>query len=128
MEIELVENNRIVAEFMGYEGQFEEWCGSNILAMCDFISEKQLVPFNPESNWSDLMPVVEKIGKDKFEDYQDQNDRPYLRTFGMISKDGEIMVRFNRYGLCYGKTLIEATYNAVIEYIKSHNENNPQTK
>lgn len=112
---ETLEKNRLIAEFMNYEGQHEDWCGNNIVDNDDFQGDF-MRPFRPESNWSDLMPVVEKINRYTFND--EYNDTAYCRTFGLVADDGDIMVRINRFGINYGKTLIEAIYKAVIEFIE----------
>ena len=35
----ILENNKIIAEFMSYEGQHEDWCGNNIIDNDDFQGE-----------------------------------------------------------------------------------------
>jgi hypothetical protein len=57
----LIESNKLIADFMGYEGQHEDWCGNNILQEDSLTGEKQMFPFRPHECWNDLMPVVEKI-------------------------------------------------------------------
>lgn len=64
------------------------------------------------------MPVVEKITK---HEYDNGEDTAYLRTFGMLSDTKKPMVRFNRCTVYEGTTLIEATYQAVIDFIKWYN-------
>lgn len=85
--------------------------------------------FRYNSSWDWLMPVVEKIAQHVYEIWQDSNgykevthhDRAYPRTFGMIDSEGKWMVRINRMPLEQESTLIEATYKAVVEFIKWHN-------
>jgi hypothetical protein len=67
------------------------------------------------SSWDWLMPVIESISKQQFED----GDRCYPRTFGMISEGGQFMFRFNRHQLFSADTLIEAAFNAVIDRLQS---------
>lgn len=93
---------------------------------CDTISCRQYkfgagIFFDPEdmqyrTSWEWLMPVIEKISKHKYED----GDTAYPRTFGMPFEENptKVMVRFNRCHLHYGDTLLEAAYNAVIDFIK----------
>lgn len=82
-------------------------------------------------SWAWLMPVVEKITGIPYESEEVDNgfgvkvtvvQRPYLRTFGMINdENGHYMARFNRCALHMAPTLIEATYSAVVEFIKLYN-------
>lgn len=66
-------------------------------------------------SWQWLMPVIEAISKQRFDD----GDTCYPRTFGMIDiETGQFMFRFNRYSLFKADTLIEATYMAVVERLK----------
>ena len=75
-------------------------------------------PFN--ENWAWLMPVVENICRREYDD----GDNAYFRTFGMVRNEGKtVMVRINRHILCESDTLIEATYLAVLDFIKFFNEN-----
>lgn len=99
------------------------------------------------SDWSDIMPVVEKVSRTKIGDGVEYVDYAYPRTFGMLNVDdcsycdgvgwyeggptiqttcehckgtridGKIMVRLNGYGLFKADTLIEATWLAVVDYI-----------
>jgi len=61
------------------------------------------------------MPVVEKILKERFDD----GENVFLKTFGLINEGGEFMVRFNRYSLFMEESLLEATYFAVIEFLRN---------
>lgn len=90
-------------------------------------------------NWSWLMPVVEKIGEYKWPDYYhhrakdpeqdgDFDDNVYPRTFGMRDKEGLYMVRFNASALFSAKTLIEATWLAVVDFVEWYNTNIKQLK
>ncbi len=78
-----------------------------------------------DCDWNLLMEVVVNICKTKFRDdiceEYDPNSYPYLRTFGMIDHDGNFMVRFNRYTLFMAPTLLQATYEAVVDFIVWYN-------
>jgi len=116
--MEKKESNRIIAEFDGWvyvptsENEFtnehyeksEDWCSIN--------------SFIYDTSWNALMPVVEKIIT---HEYDNGEDHAYLRTFGKSTIDGKFLVRFNRCPVYEGKTLIDATYNAVIDFITSPN-------
>lgn len=71
-------------------------------------------------SWDALMLVVEKIIRTKYED----GDTAYLRTFGMQKEDGQYMVRFNCNPVFWAPTLIEATYLAVLDFIKTCSNTN----
>jgi len=75
--------------------------------------------FNPayEQDWNEIMPVLEKIISHKFED----GDKAFLRTFGMISDSGKMLVRFNRMSLFDGETLIQALFLAIVDFIEWQN-------
>ncbi|MFN8296787.1 MAG: hypothetical protein U0T69_11365 [Chitinophagales bacterium] len=87
-----------------------------------------------DSSWNALMPVVEKICRLKIGDGVETVDYCFPRTFGMLNvhpsssfdteiPDGKIMVRLNGHQLFKADTLIEATFLAVVDFIKCYNEN-----
>lgn len=129
---ELINGNKLIAEFMGIKRLSKHYWDAEQLP--DFTQ----LEWNEDGNyvekvhsdkleyrisWQWLMPVVEKICRMEMKPpHLDAVHDNYLRTFGMISDEtGEIMVRFNRGGLHSSKTLIEATYQACIEFITWHN-------
>ena len=61
------------------------------------------------------MRAVEKITLTKYDD----GDNAYLQTFGMLNKDGNVMVRINRCQLFEAPTLIEATWLAVVDWCRT---------
>ena len=76
--------------------------------------------FNPhyDEDWNEIMPVVEKIIKHEYED----GDKAFLRTFGMLSDGGKMLVRFNRMPLFEAETLIQALFLAIVDFIELENE------
>jgi len=124
MDKEIIEGNKLIAEFMGEVGLTK-------------VSNDKIVPYDKRYNntWQNLMPVIEKISKFKYEEYEVDNgiddiyieyDTAYTRTFGMInSRTGNPMVRINRHQLFEATTLIEAAWLAVVDFIKWYNN---QTK
>lgn len=82
------------------------------------------------NSWDWLMPVVEKIASTPMEKFIDEKNDDggyaYPVTFGMRTEIGEWMVRFRGHGLHDSDTLISATWLAVIEFIKWHNEQKQQ--
>ena len=117
-------NNKLIAQFMGLPYK--------TMSMGEFFNRKNIdntgtwynvKALKYDTSWDWLMPVVEKIINHKYED----GDTAYPRTFGMPFTDGlsdsetTYMVRFNRQLVFHGKTLIEATYDAVISFITTFN-------
>lgn len=109
-------DNELIAKFMG------EPFGKNA-------DKNGLIPYHKSWDW--LMPVVEKISLHVYEEYTDHNGYKevpikcyaYPRTFAMPDYNGEFMVRFNRCVLFQNKSLINATYEAVVDFIKRYNQN-----
>ena len=105
----------LIANFLGktvYDGKGENGVGKWKGQARDY--EPFELQYKTDWNW--LMPVVEKI---MLLEYDNGEDHAYLRTFGKLSATNKPLVRFNRCAVWEGKTLIEATYNAVIDFIKS---------
>jgi hypothetical protein len=63
-EEQIVKQNEKFAQFMGYEGQHEDWCGNHILVE-DMFSEdgKSLVPYEVHKNWHYIMEIVIELNK-----------------------------------------------------------------
>lgn len=131
-EQEILEGNTLIAEFEGlpffpYKGNRSVDKKFNTYKECkQYIDENNLEGFIPELWWNvksggydhdfaSLMRAVEKITKTKYND----GDNAYLRTFGMYNEDGEVMVRINRCPLFQAKTLIEATWLAVVDWCRT---------
>jgi len=105
------EKNKIIAKWMGETG------------LTKFKNDK-IVPYDKTYNviWQSLMPVVEKITQMKCDDYVEGTsnftDMYFLRTFGAINTEtGEYMVRINRFPVHEAKTLLQATFEAVSEFV-----------
>lgn len=114
-------DNELIAEFMGYE--MHEKNGKRYWAIIDPIKEIYFTPSSDlhyDTDWSELMPVVEKIAS--LEIGEGNNDHYYTRTFGMIDDKNHFMVRINQHPLFRNETLIGATYEAVVYFIKFYNE------
>jgi hypothetical protein len=107
------ENNRIIAEFMGFYGNPK--------------TKEPITSIEKDSkyhlSWDWLMPVVDKI-----EDFQDGEDGDLMRghlynfrieQYFVYILDGEsmdVIIEMN------GDSKLDATYNAVVEFIKSYNK------
>lgn len=110
---EIIEGNKLIAEFM------------------DTVWNEKGKHKSYQSNWTFLMPVVEKISRIEYERWEDEDadgekktviDTAYPRTFGMLSDEGKPMFRFNRCFLFEADTLIEAAWEAVVDFLKDHTE------
>ncbi len=93
----IIEGNKLIAEFEG-------WKESN-----------NFLPYNISWGW--LMPVVEKIIKKHMTDYYNEYDMSYPESyFVTIGSDGKYCSQGTS-----KNSLIEATWIAVVEFIKWYN-------
>ncbi len=121
-------DNELIAIFMGWRPTVDGdgWYEPNLAFRDTLLFDE---------SWDWLMPVVEKITGIPYESEEVDNgfgvkvtvvQRPYLRTFGMINdENGHYMARFNRCALHMAPTLIEATYSAVVDFIKIYTQQKP---
>lgn len=121
-EQEIIENNKLIAEFMDMEWRDEPF--NNF-----FFKGLNVGDLKFNESWDWLMPVIEKISTVKFPDdvYPETGNRTYIeqcypRTFGMRDENGYFMFRLNGYSLYKSEKLIESAYNSVVEFIISYNE------
>lgn len=127
---EIVEGSILIADFLGWEhyGDGRTYKFPNLYPLYNidddensgWISE-QIANAKFHSDWSWLMPVLEKICRMKIGDGLKTIEYPHPRTFGMLSTGGQMMVRLNGFQCQYCDTLIEATWLAVVEFIKWFN-------
>jgi len=120
-----IEGNKLIAEFMElYLIKGQKYPFGHPVTKVNFKEARY------HYSWDWLMPVVEKISNIHYPDYfsgikpddvGEWDNCAYPRTFGMRDKEGNYMVRFNANVLYSAKTLIEATWLAVIEFIKDYN-------
>lgn len=121
---EIVEGNKLIAEFMGVNFDKEDYAGDRSLG-----GNADAVRYHRDWGW--LMLVVEKTSNYHYPDYWDNgkhedagewDDCAWPRTFGMRDSEGNYMVRFNASTLFAAPTLIEAAWLAVVDFIKWHND------
>jgi hypothetical protein len=123
---EILESNVLIATFMGYE-KLDKNSGLLNPEKClkfktSYVSINQL-KYHKDWNW--LMKVLERICRLKIGDGKEYVEYAYPRTFGMLNEEtGQIMVRLNGSFLHEADTLIEATYQSVVEFIKWYNSTN----
>ena len=89
------ENNKIIAEFLGYD----TIVGITVVSV---IKNNQLMVFNPNSDWNWLMEVVEKCFSIEHNYYYHKNIEDAL--------------------IYNSKNRIEAVYQACVEFIEVYNE------
>lgn len=148
---ETIENNKLIAEFMGavckmedYTKGNEDYCKENgidkwlipIWSMPEGYNENKwgwgkyrLGRFEYHSSWDWLMPVVEKIETMNLTDKTN-----HLPEFFIMYDEREelkgwywsisIIKLFRKECLGREKSRIDAVYSAVIEFIKWHNQQN----
>jgi len=117
--METTENNKLIAEFMGGISVPNDYIN---FPVTNGINAMPISKLKYHSSWDWLIPVVEKIesigrtavviGFDTCE-IKDEN-------YADLSKN--LPDRFDSFNE-EGKTKLEATYKAVIEFIKWYNEN-----
>lgn len=127
--------NKLIAEFMGMtlsseltsSGKEFEWVPAPSHSNWCF---EHAPPFDRSWDW--LMSAVEKISVIEFERGYDEDLDKWIIwthhpvTFGMLDEQGRPMVRFYCNTLHYGDTLIQATWKAVVDFIKYYSEQNQQ--
>lgn len=128
---EIIDGNCIIAKFMGGYMR-DKGHGNMIWDHSDRLSPlvcKSPCKLEYHKNWSWLMPVLEKISRIEMAREYDKETGEYTVfrhhpvTFGMLNWMDRPMVRLYGMGLFDAQTLIEATYIAVVDFIKFYNEN-----
>ncbi len=140
LKSEIIESNQLIAKFMNLkqmsciESESEEyyWIDENGSQYNLFYKNSGLSwPFLSAppfcSDWRWLMPVVEFISHIRVDwENATPTDTYYPRTFGMLNAEtGNPMVRLNANSVFEAKTLIEATWLAVVDFIKWHSSLTP---
>jgi len=142
---EIIEGNRLIAEFDGWKLRATPYINSDNIQFLwweKFREGKVIRTYHHDilkatgkfewgtyhSSWEWLMPVVEKISRIPL---PGDGTRPaeshetfYPFTFGMLSPTGRPMVRICASTLFESDTLIEATWLAVVDFIKWYNTQN----
>jgi hypothetical protein len=127
-DISIEEGNRLIAEFMGF--QISEWIERDGSFLGYYLLDADggsdfsdgIDWYNPESNWNQLMPVVEKICSLRYNSPSGGTTSVSVSiAYGHtnFSKDiwafGEEVMIVNR---CGGKTMIENAWQAVVKFIE----------
>ncbi len=113
MTEEIIQNNIIIAKFMGAEfvNDDPETYPKGYYIGIEGASQPENFEYINDWNW--LMSVFDKIEEFDFGD----SDHPYIRTFY------KNMVRINRFSLHQEETKHLSAYNAVVEFINWYNLN-----
>ena len=115
-------DNRLIAEFMGFELQnnpnerwFNQWFTKETLNK-PYNSRIEILHFDTDWNW--LMEVVEKIENIEDENRCSKYNFEMVQTFVEIidNNNSDTIVEIDK------NTKIQATYKAVVEFIKWYNE------
>jgi len=125
---EIIEGNQLIAEFHGWRHiptpkgkgkgywDFPDWKKANWDAGS----------FQYHSSWDWLMPMLEKISRIPLPGDGTRPAEPhetfYPYTFGMLSAEGRLMVRICANALFEADTLMEATWLAVVDFIKTNSQ------
>ena len=123
------ENNKIIAEFLGWEKIYSEGYVEYILpkSLADPIyklDSRFILEFDTDWNW--LMAVVEKIENIKIKDYSISTDITDDKTFISVWHYGDgnkwsiLISNYNEKYKDFNK--IQRTYKAIIEFINFYNK------
>ena len=106
-----MKNNKLLAEYL--ELTYTERAGIRGYVYPND-ANLDIYDFNPDSNWNHLMKVVDEI------EHHCENPKDFLVSFWRDEWDIETQCRgvVIRGQISKGKTMIEAVYNACVEYIK----------
>jgi len=114
------ENNKLIAEFMGYE-----WFEVNKPYIAVREINGGIKHF--QTDWNDLMQVVEKIESLGYRTLTENEcfmiTKNKLKPFDVRSKDDYSIIFSNNYEINrYDNTKLSNTYMAIVEFIKWYNE------
>ena len=117
-----IENNKLIAEFMGYK------INPSKMIVFDGISGQYFLDrLYYNSSWEWLMTVVEEIEQNKkyFKKELQLNITKYSVCWQTIDNEALILSPnvFHKYGTYAGTEKIQAVYNSVIDFITWYNKN-----
>lgn len=126
----IIENNQLLANFLGIKVSKFEWKDSTDLIIGKFEGyDHDLHFFNPNANWTWLMPVVEKIESLEDEHHGRFGVHIYSNTCSIQGTNLHLAINDSSYGYVYMSdpnavfnTKLESTYYNVVEFIKWWNE------
>ena len=124
------ENNKLIAEFMGITGfAHPSTKGSGDMTFKTFMNPNSIKPLNElkfHSSWDWLMPVVEKIQEETFDNsFKIGNGwvavKHYYSESLYSEKEQGSYERY--YDIKKDVSTLDNAYKAVVEFIKWYNEN-----
>ena len=111
----MINKNKLIAEFMG----LKEHKGSYY-----FINKEEWIPdveLEYHKSWDWLMPVVEKIENFIFDENNSYNVTIGSTNYCVIQDSNGNTIEIIKDN---GKSKLETTYQAVVEFINQHNKTN----
>jgi len=114
MNNDIIENNKLIAEFMGIEfNSFGDKCNHPLISAA--WPPVECLQYN--KSWIWLMPVVEKIESLDFVVQMHLGSCFIKRQEQFIAEQAKYISKYQ------GKSKIEAVYKSIIEFIKWFNDN-----
>ena len=120
-----MKNNKLLAEYLGEKVKEFTWKDTTVLVPedCDpIIDWDGFEIWKPNSDWNQLMMVVEKIEEEFYEKLSDAPETPhngFSLSIGRTVYD-EYEAYMPGMGLpAHADTKIEAVYNACVEYVRA---------
>lgn len=120
-EAEIIEGNKLIAEFMEYEHCTDPDHASNKCYSVPYAKGyHRLNQMQHHSSWDWLMPVVEKINTISIQNYGEMGVyiKPFTCYIGSDETDPVIITTFGNY-----PKLIEMVWSAVVTFIRWYNQN-----
>jgi len=124
----IIEGNKLIAEFMEVKNVIEYELNSKHKCLIisdddgfiDYVEGINFLSYN--DNWNRIMPVVEKIKKLEFE-FNTFSDYTKTEKYRNEVRISELSVDKYCRILIRNTDMLDAIFNAVVEFIKWYNEN-----
>ena len=114
---QIIDRNKRIAEYR----QISE---SNELII-EFMENSELIlAITKIPDWNWLMPVVEKITTIKISKFNNQRIKIHIAENGNYCVITPFKNERTTLAVCYGSTAFDATYKAIVEFIKWYNKEN----
>ena len=112
-----MENNKLLAEYLGLRIKIvkTKFKTKNSLMVLN-VNDDEVFEWEPDSDWNQLMMVVDKIEKNC------AGFIPWLCIHRVLDDKWKYRASILSDIFSYGNSPIEAVYNACVEYIESKND------